>query len=283
MPPGWLAIRQARPDVTDYLIHWTRSQEVDGKRLEPFDILKLIIKDGFLKPTFAPRSRFTVGGIANTIKGEFPAVCFTEQPLDAFIRSCNAQPGRYQPYGVAVRKERFFAYGGRPVLYGDQHLFQVLPEELEYLWARFQPIPGSGVAGYPLDFTHEREWRARVNEYHYLELGTTPSEGVPLLLPPDPASPEATLYLPWILVKQSSEAEELRLWIAQLPRYPGSNAWLGCYFKVLPSVFIVPLDQVEHRLNQGNGDWGRLDTLPYAELDPQAAAKFKRIGWQVAG
>jgi hypothetical protein len=280
MPPGWLAIKQARPDVTDYLIHWTHRQNVGEEWFDPLQVLKLIIKDGFLKPTFAPRSRFTVGGVANTIKGKHPAVCFTEQPLAAFIRSCKAQPARYHPYGVAVRKDRLFAYGGRPALYGDDQLFRALPEELDYLWARFQPIPESGVAGYPLDFTHEREWRARVNRYHYLGLGTSPGEGVPLLLPPSFEASEWVLSLPWILVKEKAEAKELRQCILRLPNYSGSNGVLKYYFKVLPQAFIVPLDEVESRLQLGDTRWSRLDTLPYEELDPGAVKTFTRIGWK---
>lgn len=281
MPAGWLAIKQARPDVTDYVTHWTRRQNAGKERLEPLQVLKLIIKDGFLKPTFAPRSRFTVGGVANTIKGKYPAVCFTEQPLEAFIRSCRAQSGRYRPYGVAVRKDRLFVYGGRPVLYGDDQLFSALPEELEYLWARFQPIPESGVGGYPLDFTHEREWRARVKGYHYLHLGTSPGEGVPLLLPPNLEGSEWVLSLPWILVKEKAEADELRQWMAGLPPYSGSNGVLQRYFKDLSNMLIVPLDEVENHLKQGDTRWARLDTLPIQELYPEARTRFKRIGWQI--
>ena len=141
MPQDWLKIKKARPDLTDYVIHWTRPQRIDGKSVKTFDVLKLILQSGLLKPTFAPRNRVTVGGKNNTIKGEYPAVCYTEQPMSAFIMSCDALGGRYRPYGIAVRKDRLFDYGGRPVLYGDEDLFDALPDKLQYLWTRFQPIP----------------------------------------------------------------------------------------------------------------------------------------------
>lgn len=280
MPPNWLAIRQGRSDLTDYLIHWTREQTIDNERLSAFDMLKLIVKCGFLKPSFAPRLRATIGGEVNTIKGPYPAVCFTEQPLDAFLKSCDILPSRYQPYAIAMRKEQLFIYGGRPVIYGDELLLNTLAEEYKYLWVRFNPLRAYELGGYPVDWTHEREWRSRVNRYHYLDLASTPGEGVPLLLPPDSGSPNPALVLPWFLVKENHEVEELEQWIARLPSYSGSNRWLQKYFEVLPKVPIVPLDKVRQRLNQEDMRWTRLDTLPYEEFDPQGANELTRIGWR---
>jgi hypothetical protein len=276
MPPLWLQIKQARPDLTDYLIHWTRERTIDGKTMTAFEVLKLIIKCGFLKPSFARRPRYTVGGVENTIKGRYPAVCFTEQPLDAFIKSCNTLPSRYQPYGIAVRKDRLFEYGGRPVIYGDESQLNELPEDRKYLWVHFQPVPNRSLGGYPLDWTHEREWRARAKAYNCGELGPTPAESVPLLYIDYERSER---LLPWILVKQKAEVEDLKRWLAGLPPYSGSNGVLREYFEVLPNVLIVPLNEVESRLKQGDARWSRLDTLPIGELYPKASATFQRIGW----
>ena len=183
MPSDWLKIKQARPDVTDYLIHWTRGKVEDGHVVTPFHMLKTIVQCGYLMPSFAPRTRVTVGGRENTIKGLTPVVCFTEQPLDSFIKSCEALSNRYHPYAIAVRKDRLFEYGGRPVIYGDGNLLIQLPEECKYLWVHYQPIPSAGIGGYPLDWTHEREWRATAIKYSYGSLGIFEGEGVPLLLP----------------------------------------------------------------------------------------------------
>src|SRR3990172_6655454 len=104
MPKDWRAVRIARADLTDYVVHWTRPHSVQGKVVSAFDTLKLIVACGYLRASYAPKHRATVGGQENTIKGPHPAVCFTEQPLDAFIRSCSALPSRYTPYGVALHK-----------------------------------------------------------------------------------------------------------------------------------------------------------------------------------
>jgi hypothetical protein len=196
MPSDWLRIRQARLDLTDYVIHYTRHKEIDGKWLKPLDVLKLIVQDGFLKPSFAPRSSMTTGTRNDTIKGQYPAVCFTEQPLAAFLQSCKTLSGRYHRYAIAMRKGCLYKYGGRPVIYGDQDLLNQLSEDYKHLWVRFNPIPNADFGGYPIDWTHEREWRARVKEYCYPDLGSTPSEGVPLLMPLDSQSTEPTLCLP---------------------------------------------------------------------------------------
>lgn len=280
MPKQWLAIKQARPDVTDYLIHWTRGQKVDNQRLSAFQMLKHILGCGFLKPPFAPKPRTTGGGVENTIKGQYPAVCFTEQPLDAFAKSVKALSSRYKPYGIAVRKEQLFIYGGRPVIYGDEALLATLPEQYKYLWARFNPIPNYQLGGYPVDWTHEREWRARAHPYSYGQFGESPADGVPLLLPIDLEAPEPALWLPWIMVKNNAEVEELKEWFDGLEPYVGSSGVLEKYFEVLPKVPILPLDEVRTRLDQGDARWARLDTLPYEEFYPEGVEGLTRLGWR---
>ncbi len=60
MPSDWLKIKQARPDVTDYLIHWTRGKVEDGHVVTPFHMLKTIVQCGYLMPSFAPRTRVAI-------------------------------------------------------------------------------------------------------------------------------------------------------------------------------------------------------------------------------
>ncbi len=281
MPGDWLKIKQARFDVTDYLIHWTRwSPNADGSPVKAFDVLKAIIQCGYLKPSFAPKNRVTVGGRENTIKGPNPAVCFTEQPLKSFIESCHALSDRYQPYAVAVRKDRLFKYGGRPVIYGDEDLLNKLPAEYKYLWVRYNPIPNVQLGGYPVDWTHEREWRARAVAYSYGSVGISSEEEVPLLLPPQIRVPRPLWYLPWIIVNKKSEVEAFREFITNLPPYSGSNKLLKLYFENLVKVPILPLDEVETHLDEQDSRWFRLDTLPLEELDKSVASVFERLGWR---
>lgn len=274
MDPDWLTIRKARPDLTDYLIHWTKGWASKGG---PFAKLKQILETGLLMPTFAPRYRYTVGGTDRTIKGPHPAVCFTEQPLDSFITSCDTLR-RYWPYGVAIRKEGLFRLGGRPVFYGDGDLLDSLPDDYKYLWVRFNPIPSTGLGGYPVDWTQEREWRARPSAYTYATDGLCPNEGVPLLLPPDYEA--GLLLLPWVIVKTADEVDELGNWIGALSPFCGSNGVLRRYFSILPKVPIVSIEQIREGLRQGDDRWRRIDTLPYEEVNPSGAKELRRLGWR---
>lgn len=238
-----------------------------------------ILQDGFLKPSFAPRTRVTVGGTESTIKGPTPAVCFTEQPLSSFIVSCSVLSDRCHPFAVAVRKDRLFEYGGRPVIYGDEYLLDDLPDGRKYLWVRYNPIPSRQLGGYPVDWTHEREWRVRATKHMYGDLGVWSEEGVPLLLPPDHQEDGKPIYyLPWVIVRTRFDAAIVRKFIADLPAYQGSSKILDLYFKRMPSVPVVSFEDVADAADDPN--WARLDTLPIERLDESAATTFVRIGWR---
>jgi len=281
MPPEWLRIRQARTDVTDYLIHWTRgTTDVNGNSTSAYDILKLIIKCGYLIPSFAPKKRVTVGDRENTIRGHHPAVCLTEQPLNSFVQSCKVLPSRYQPYAIALRKDRLFVYGGRPVVYGDENLLAALPDDWKYLWVRYNPIPNVELGGYPIDWTHEREWRVRATKYLYSSGETGPQEGVPLLLPPQMAIPKPIWYLPWILVKTKAEVNAFHKFISILPQYKGTSKIFRLYFDILKKAPVISLDDVETNIKNNDDRWSRLDTLPLEEIDESAKKIFKRLGWR---
>lgn len=185
MVRDWERIRKARTDITDWVIHWTRARTVENNYESTFNVLQNILRCGYLEPSFAPRKSVTIRGPqTNTIQGPYPVVCFTDQPLSSFIQSCMSLSSRYSPYGVSFEKRNLFQYGGRPAVYGDTNFLARLSNEDKYLWVRYDPIPDSQYGDYPLDWTHEREWRTRVRKYHFLDWGETPDEGVPLVLPP---------------------------------------------------------------------------------------------------
>src|SRR5579871_1768701 len=102
----WERIRSARADLTDYVIHLTRGLvELPDGELEggyPFDRLKDILKSGYIRRTFAHR-RTASRNFNRTIRGDHPAVCFTEQPLDQVLIAF----GRASPdegYGIGLNK-----------------------------------------------------------------------------------------------------------------------------------------------------------------------------------
>src|SRR5205807_1978521 len=110
-------------------------------------------------PSFAPRIN-RHGGEKPTIQGPHPAVCFTDQPLSALLTTLSVASGRYEGYGIAFFKPFLHNDGARPVLYATEEDLRLLPEDLQYLWARYEPLePGSN--RYPFDFTWEREWRRK--------------------------------------------------------------------------------------------------------------------------
>ena len=163
----WERIRREREDITDYVIHFIRPK-YGNEPQKPIDILKKIIKDGYLIPTFAIRSSIYDRSRRPTIKGPYPAVCLTEQSITNFAKSCNVLVSRYSPYGVAFPKKALFQYGGRPVIYHSEEILgssvrpsepdyqegkeifkNGLPKDFQYLWSRYQPIPNDD--GYVVD------------------------------------------------------------------------------------------------------------------------------------
>jgi hypothetical protein len=267
MIPDWKRIRDARHDVTDWVIHWTRQQPIEEKYKSAFQVLQHILQCGYLKPTFASRELRTVAGkVKNTIQGPHQAVCFTDQPLWAFIQSCKVST-RYSPYGIAFEKRPLFEYGGRPVIYGDTSLLSRLCDEDKYLWVRYDPVPSTTQIGdYPLDWTHEREWRARVRTTHPTHFGYITKEGVPLVLPPIYVGSEWSFSLLQILVKTLKEATELREWLAGLPEYEGTKDFMKHLYTQRTKIKIIPLDFISERLKDGDDRWARLETLPYSEI-----------------
>ena len=196
--------------MTSYVIHLVRSRLEHGARIEDykfiqsFEVLKEILKDGYFKAGFSSiRSPIKQKTII-TVKGPDPAVCFTEQPLSFILISNQVDSSRYPLYGIAVKKEHLYEYGGRPVIYGDENLigrkvkegkpsFQpgkeiyeggFLHPDIHYLWVGYDPTLYRGRWGYTVDWTHEREWRCKPSK-HSLPSISWIIDGVPILLPYD--------------------------------------------------------------------------------------------------
>jgi hypothetical protein len=211
----WEEIMKIRPDLSFYLLHCTRRKEEDN--LGAFDVLKMILFDGFLKATFAP---YTVcrptPETRPAVRGPYRAVCFTEQPLKCFFETVRIdkryRKERYTEFAIAVKKDLLFYYGGRPVIYTDNDALGrklspeecensnypsdawvykggLLPPDLQYLWVHYNPTALWGDRKDPVDFTHEREWRACPNKSYNRRLGLYNEDNkyaeiaVPLQLP----------------------------------------------------------------------------------------------------
>lgn len=177
-----------RHDHTKWLIHFVRNrvpeQDFPGENEEEVDyfaggeleydanalyVLKTIIRLGGLIPGHSFRSGRT------TIYGGYPAVCATEMPLYSFAMYAK-QTGnkeKVSAYGIAFLKSEFYAAGGRPAIYGlaaenvsyerneaycriiDRN---ILPIDEQYRYVAYSPSGSRWI-----DWSHEREWRWKVN------------------------------------------------------------------------------------------------------------------------
>lgn len=145
----------ARPDLTPYLIHLTKTSPgvEDGSA---FENLVNILKTGKVwgsKPGQAP----------GYIKGPNKAACFMDVPFQALkyvLTPGNTDPQnpRYEPYGIAFTKKWAYDAGCRPVLYLANEEVEALeiPAEEQWRVVRFEVTENGWIC-----WLHEREWRCK--------------------------------------------------------------------------------------------------------------------------
>ena len=169
-------ILRDRQDMTNWLLHFTRNSKDGNAR----DVLRSILVEGAIRPGFASRKNKD-GLLRPTVYGPTPAVCFTEQPLKAFVQylSSRNDPEAMAGYGIVIHKHDVYVAGGLPVIYGLQRVKEMsstdqgydperrllypeyIPLDLQYRYMAFVPTGRE-----PKDWTHEREWRWPANVYH---------------------------------------------------------------------------------------------------------------------
>lgn len=277
----WERIHLLRNDITLYVVHLVRGRIEESRYIPPFEVLKEILKDGYLRPGFGRRTSLLKKGKGTTIKGRHPAVCFTEQPLN-FILISNRVLGsnKYPLYGIAVKKEYLYDYGGRPVIYGDKDILGrkvnkgspeydenmeiyeggLLHPDIHYLWVGYDPSSHRVYGGYTLDWTHEREWRCKSKKYHMID-ATWNVDGIPIMLPRDywehKEIPDFKIF-----VHQNNEVDDLKKWILEIGPYRGRDKWLNTYFERLPRAKIISFEEVKEHLDRDEENWARLETIP---------------------
>lgn len=135
-----------RDDISDKLVHLTKGTGEDSAkhREEAASNLMSIL-----------RQRALIGG-TGFIKGSHKCVCFSEAPigkLSHILATKESNKFKYQPYGVIVGKRWLYEKGGRPVIYGPDGDYDILPKKMKYRHVRFY------LGEYEIDHTWEREWR----------------------------------------------------------------------------------------------------------------------------
>ena len=189
-----------RIDLSDYLIHFVSSVDTENEDyylsemhpkefemngdtveeniLSPFFILRRIIRNCQLISTWSYRSG------NRTIYGKYPAVCFTEMPLSEFVRTSiqrQSKGHKISSYGLIFNKKQLFGLGTRPVIYGASQEVRVISNGLykeldpqiysdkelyRYVAFNLDRLP------YPIDWTHEREWRWPNYAYEYYDINS---------------------------------------------------------------------------------------------------------------
>lgn len=149
-----------RRDVGSLLFHWTRQKTAYDAFPEKkpnclptaYSVLAMVLNKKKL-----------VGG-TGFIKGGSKCICFTEMPISevsALFRLSQAMKPedrpRYEPYGIAVKKEWLYRRGGRPVIYQSDAEYNILPDSIKWRHVQYDPTTG-------IDFTWERERRIRIDE-----------------------------------------------------------------------------------------------------------------------
>lgn len=158
---------------------WGLDENVDN-RLSPFFVLRRIVRRLQILATW---SRRPPQGSA-TIYGPYPAVCFTEMPLAAFVAYSADRTSRHErisSYGISIPKCQMFRCGARPVIYGSSLEVRpvdrsdgyrglepaVFADEELFRYVAYDPTRAEPC---PLDWSHEREWRWPNKKYRYVPL-----------------------------------------------------------------------------------------------------------------
>jgi hypothetical protein len=144
-----------RPDLSPFLIHLTKNTKTDDD-FSAFDNLVNILKTGEIWASDKKKG---------FIKGTNGASCFMDVPfmsLKYILNKDTANPEhpKYEPFGIVITKDNAYSKGARPVLYLSNKEIKEIGVSDEELWrvVRFE-----GVETKEINWTHEREWRAKGN------------------------------------------------------------------------------------------------------------------------
>ena len=192
-----------RFDLSEYLIHFFRDVNLDSNNyiLFPdhcgFNNLNYSLH---LDARFLLRcsirhhkicSSWSIRGGARTIYGNSPAVCLTEMPIPAFIKTSIDRIQRGEnigQYALVFPKNQMFAAGARPVIYGLANVDTNLPPSngggreriihpsLLALEEQFRYVTYNPSSQRPIDWTHEREWRWPCREGNNFDFSEQPDD-----------------------------------------------------------------------------------------------------------
>ncbi|MEZ6117863.1 MAG: hypothetical protein R3C28_15010 [Pirellulaceae bacterium] len=189
-----LTVKDVQDEPWEFLGHWTRANPQawpDQTEQERIDEL-LLSQDKNDRSVLATLIRILrldlLQASSRTIRSESGVVCFTEVPPWEWPgrRTFRSHLSRwdFEPYGIAIRKQRVKQLGGRPVIYGDEAKWCSLEPEDHF---RFQKL-ADGADG--IDWTSEREWRIP----HDVDLRLLADDAAVVIVP----NKEVARQLAWI-------------------------------------------------------------------------------------
>lgn len=156
------------PEINERFSDWDYMDEY--LPIEPdassMGVLLRIITDGHIRASWALRNR------RPTVYGPRAAVCLTEMPLHGLVDYAKRRRETdVDCYAVGLLKAELFAAGGRPAIYGLTGSYKVWTPD-GYPWPRkldetcgiaeseqYRFVGMSTDAEFPIDWSHEREWR----------------------------------------------------------------------------------------------------------------------------
>ncbi|MFT5323186.1 MAG: hypothetical protein ACI8P0_001033 [Planctomycetaceae bacterium] len=170
----------AAEPTSEWLLHWTRAprNEWPGESGDDHLSSSVLSEEEVVRTAFGTLQRIVDEGVVRATSGNTRAtvdvVCLADVPLVTLLakRVFRSHRGRwdFEHYGIGVRKQRVWSLGGRPVIYGDESVWQTLPEG-ERPWFQLQQSQSDSN---PIDWTVENEWRLTSE----LKLGNVPADDV---------------------------------------------------------------------------------------------------------
>ena len=129
------------------------------------------------------------------MRGEQPVVSFTARQLSELstlrVYRPHLKRWDFEPYGIAIRRNRLEALGAQPVMYGDESTWRQLSETERSYFQVAQTTKQFGRQ--PIDWTEEQEWR---------HIGDVDMSGI--------AAREVLVFVPTI--EEANHVARLSLW-----------------------------------------------------------------------
>lgn len=197
-------IRDRKPDLSPYLFHFTSGED-------PFGNINSIIEERHLV-------------CKRNIKDDLKAVCFTESPLTLSLQVFNYMNSwpkpRFSKYGIGFKRDVLIRYyAARPVIYGDEHEYELLPDELKW---RFELLDVN-----QHDFQWLREWRIKGD----FDFSNIPTDDIIIITPTTGDLGKIVAFQEFDGLDFEYEHGETFLY----PIYKLSREWKGISFEMLSS------------------------------------------------